>query len=280
MKRTAFAPNNSLYIKRIKNSAKYNMPVQHYHDAHEIYLQLDGTRYAFFDNMLYTFKRGDLAVFKPFDIHCFESRESDYYERYGLNFNLEDLSPLLSGEEINILSEKLGTCAVHLSEEQLQILLGYFENADRLSKNKGFLSEKLLCASMLELCAYTAQCISGTPIQTDSAADVQVAAALKYINSHYMENITLDDAAAAASTSKFYFCRKFHATTGATVLEYLNNLRLTKVHSLLLDTDMNIGEIAEATGFSSALNLTRAFKKVYEKSPRDFRRSQKEKSKR
>lgn len=76
--------------------------------------------------------------------------------------------------------------------------------------------------------------------------------------------------------SKFYFCRKFHSTTGATVLEYLNNLRLTKVHNLLLSTKMSIDEIAVSTGFSSAVNLTRAFKKVYGNSPRDFRKLKKQ----
>lgn len=39
------------------------MSVQHYHDAYEIYFQLEGKRYVFLDNICYTLKRGDVAIF-------------------------------------------------------------------------------------------------------------------------------------------------------------------------------------------------------------------------
>ena len=105
----------------------------------------------------------------------------------------------------------------------------------------------------------------------------QVIKAIKYMNKHYNEDINLDSIAEFVHTSKYYFCRLFNSTTGATVIQYLNNIRLTKVHSLLIDTNYTIEGIAQQTGFSSAINLTRTFKKVYGVSPRTFRNSQKNK---
>lgn|GEM_PF-6002284 len=46
------------------------------------------------------------------------------------------------------------------------------------------------------------------------------------------------------------FLSAFKNVTGVTVLEYLNNVRLIRVHNLLADTDYNIEEIAQQTIFS------------------------------
>ena len=89
-----------------------------------------------------------------------------------------------------------------------------------------------------------------------------------------MERLTLEELADISCLSKYHFSRKFKETTGATVFEYLNNVRLTKVHCLLLDTNMSIEEISVKTGYSSALQLMRTFKDTYGMSPRAFRKSQ------
>lgn len=60
MKRTAFSLHNELYVQYLKSENKHNMSVQHYHDTYEIYLQLSGKRYLFYDNTCYTLERGDL----------------------------------------------------------------------------------------------------------------------------------------------------------------------------------------------------------------------------
>lgn len=277
MKRTAFSPHEGIYIQNLKVSRKHNMPVQHYHDGYEIYLQLDGKRYLFFDNICYTLERGDIAVFKPFDIHYAESREVDCYERYVLNFQADALRSILTDEEIYfLLEEKMHSCIVHLSQSDTEDLSECFRHADSYSKQSGFLSEKLLCSAVLQLIMKVIAYTDKSAEVTSEHIEPRIITSLRYINKHYKENISLDKIADAAHMSKYYFCRKFHEVTGATAIEYLNNIRLTKVHSLLLSTDMSIDEIASLTGFETAVNLTRAFKKVYEIAPREFRKSKRQ----
>lgn len=276
MKRTAFSPHDGIYIQHLKTNQKHNMPVQHYHDGYEIYLQLDGKRYLFYDNICYILERGDVAIFKPFDIHYTESREADYYERYVLNFGEHVLSSILSESELHFLLEKINGCVIHLDEEQTEKIYGYFLRADEYSKQNGFFAHKLLHTAVFQLILKTMEYTDGSIEVTGEQIEPNIIKALRYIDKHYTEHISLDDIAEVAHMSRFYFCRKFHSTTGATVLEYLNNVRLTKVHNLLLSTQMSIDEIAVITGFSSAVNLTRAFKKVYGNSPRDFRKEKKQ----
>ena len=278
MKRTAFSPHDNLYINYLKNTKKHDMPVQHYHDMYEILVMLGGKRYLFCDNYCYTMERGTMAVFKPFEIHYAESRESDFYERYVINFRLEALSPLLSGNELHVLEEKLNSCVIDLTEEQTVLLCRLFKQADECSRLKGFLSEKLLLSAVLLLVMYSAGLSEGAETLSGGTADPQIVSVLKYINEHYRSVVMLDDLSDKVGISKFYLCRRFHEVTGATVMEYLNNVRLTKVHNMLLNTKNSIDDIAFETGFSSAVNLSRAFKKLYGVSPSEFRRTKKKRS--
>ncbi|MDO5398938.1 MAG: AraC family transcriptional regulator [bacterium] len=277
MKATAFSPHDGIYVQHLKTSRKHDMPVQHYHDGYEMYLQLDGKRYLFYDNICYTLERGDIAIFKPFEIHYAESRDVDYYERYVLNFQADVLRAILSDAELHLLlDEKIRSCVVHLSPEDTEDIFGYFQRADLYLKQSGFLAEKLLCSAVLQLIM---KAVIHTYDSTATAGErvaPQIITAMNYINKYYKENIDLEKLSSVACMSKYYFCRKFHEATGATALEYLNNIRLTKVHNLLLNTNMTIDEIASQTGFMSAVNLARSFKKVYGMAPREFRRSKRQ----
>lgn len=150
-----------------------------------------------------------------------------------------------------------------------------FRQADECSELKGFLSAKLLLSAVLLLVMYVAELSENMESISGGAVDPQIAEVLKYINKNYRSELTLDALAEAAGMSKFYLCRKFREVTGATVMEYLNNVRLTKVHSMLINTTNSIDEIAVESGFSSSVNLSRAFKKLYGISPSEFRRSKK-----
>ena len=275
MKRTAFSSHNELYVQYLKSENKHNMSVQHYHDTYEIYLQLSGKRYLFYDNTCYTLERGDLAIFAPFDIHYAQSRESDYYERYVVNFRLEDMSKILDSGEIHLLKQKINPCVVHLTEDRTQKVFELIKRVDEYYNRKGLFSDKLVYSAMLQLLVYVAECIDDETATDGEKISPQIIEVMKYINKHYAEDLNLDNISDIACMSKYHLCRKFKEATGATLLQYINNVRLTKVHSMLINTDMPIEEIAECTGFSSSMQLTRVFKSVYNIPPRTFRKNQK-----
>ena len=275
MKRTAFSPHEGLYVQYLKRANKHNMPVQHYHDAYEIYLQLEGRRYVFFDNICHTLEPGDLMIFKPFDIHYAESREVDYYERYVLNFHQEDLKLILSDAEISMLFQKINSCVVHLTQEQKEVVYDFFKTIKDYSMQRGFLSEKLTYSAVMQFLMYITKCLNTKMEEKPNTILPQVRDALEYISKNYKEKIVLEELAETANMSKYHFCRTFHSVTGATAIEYITNVRLTKVHNLLLNTELGIEEIARETGFGAGTTLTRVFKKVYGMSPRDFRKAKK-----
>ena len=60
--------------------------------------------------------------------------------------------------------------------------------------------------------------------------------------------------------NKYHLCLPLKEITGATVLEYLNNVRLSKAHSLLMDTGYSMEKL-RVNRLSSSLNLTRVLKR-------------------
>jgi len=273
MRQMAFVPFEEFFIEYLKQTSQSHMTVHHYHDTYEIYLHISGDRKLFLDDICYTLKKGDLAILKPFELHYTERGITNDYERYVLNFSPKNLSFLLSEAEIHMLFEKLDSCVVHLSDEQFQTIYDYFKQINKFAEHKSFLSHKLLYSAIFQLIMEISDLPPKNEVALSQSVPPEVVTVIHYINKHYQENIDLDSLALLVHMSKYHFCRVFHQSTGATFLEYLYNVRLTKVHRLLLDTPMPLKEIARKTGFTSTAHLTRVFHQVYQVSPREFRKS-------
>lgn len=85
--------------------------------------------------------------------------------------------------------------------------------------------------------------------------------ALYYINSHFTEKISLEQAASVACMSPNYFSAYFKKVSHYGFSEYVTKLRLEKVKEMEQTTDLTMGEIAAACGFSNMSNFYRLYKK-------------------
>lgn len=95
-----------------------------------------------------------------------------------------------------------------------------------------------------------------------------------YISNHYQETITLDSIAEEANISKSLCNEIFKEYSGESPITYLMHFRARKVAEYLSSTSYSMNEIANLTGFAGASYMTETFKKFFDKSPREFRKSQ------
>jgi len=100
---------------------------------------------------------------------------------------------------------------------------------------------------------------------------IHMNAIMDFIEKNYASDITLDDMAAVACSSKYHFCRNFKKITGYGPYEYLVKYRVNKAKSLLKETDIPVGEIAESVGFGSTSNFIQTFKKLEGLTPLKYR---------
>ncbi|MCM1125168.1 MAG: response regulator [Lachnospiraceae bacterium] len=92
-----------------------------------------------------------------------------------------------------------------------------------------------------------------------------------YIESHYMEDISLQDAAAQLNYSDVYFCKFFKQNFDKNFIMYLSELRVEKAKELLADMTVNIKEISQRVGFRDSGYFTKVFKRVTGVTPSEYR---------
>ena len=94
-----------------------------------------------------------------------------------------------------------------------------------------------------------------------------IAVAVAYIEDHLTEELDIDQIAARAHVSSFYFQKIFHVLCGFTLGEYIRSRRLTLAAQELCSTDIRVIDAALKYGYDSPDSFARAFQKFHGISP-------------
>jgi AraC family transcriptional regulator len=97
------------------------------------------------------------------------------------------------------------------------------------------------------------------------------AKALWFIESHFSEELTLDDVANAAAVSRYHMSRVFGLATGYSVIRYVRGRRLTEAARSLASGAPDILAVALDAGYNSHEAFTRAFRDQFGITPELFR---------
>ena len=92
-----------------------------------------------------------------------------------------------------------------------------------------------------------------------------------WLEHHYMQDVSLDQAAEAMGMSSFYFSRFFRTSYNQTFLEYLTAYRIDRAVELLQQTDIPVREIAVRVGYTDANYFTKVFKRHLGVTPTEYR---------
>ncbi|WP_028549968.1 helix-turn-helix domain-containing protein [Paenibacillus sp. UNC451MF] len=92
-----------------------------------------------------------------------------------------------------------------------------------------------------------------------------------YIRVHFREPIGLQTLADLVFMNSNYVSKMFKEVTGQTFIDFLTEIRFEEACRLLQNTDKNINEIAELTGFGQKQNVIRTFKKMTGLTPTEYR---------
>jgi two-component system response regulator YesN len=107
--------------------------------------------------------------------------------------------------------------------------------------------------------------------QIRSEIDGIIPNVLKYLNNHYFENITLDDAAKRVNLSYHYFSKVFKDEVGKNFVDYLTELRIEKSMSFLENNRWSIKEVCHKIGYNDPNYYCKIFKKVTGMTPTEYR---------
>jgi len=93
------------------------------------------------------------------------------------------------------------------------------------------------------------------------------------ILSNFAESINFSELAACSQITYRTFLRRFKQSTGQTPLEYQQYLRSQNAKDLLKNTNLNIQEISELSGYVDASHFSKVFKHFVGQTPNVYRQS-------
>ncbi|ASK29971.1 AraC family transcriptional regulator [Chryseobacterium sp. T16E-39] len=100
--------------------------------------------------------------------------------------------------------------------------------------------------------------------------DKRLTQAINHLNTHYTQDLKMEDLSDIASLSLRSLERIFKKETGLTLIKYQQMLRIIKSLELLSANEWTISEIAYQVGYKSLQAYTNSFQSVMQYRPSDF----------
>ncbi len=101
---------------------------------------------------------------------------------------------------------------------------------------------------------------------------LKIMPALIYIEENYNKKLTLDEVSRIAGLSSTYFCKIIKSVLGATLIEYINFVRVCVAEHALFSTSQSVIEVAYGCGFPSVSYFNKVFKSIVGCTPSQYKK--------
>lgn len=243
----------------------------HFHDCYELYYLEDGEITYFVDEDIYTVQKGNFILIPPGVIHKTLPYHRQAHTRILIYLKPEFLRDFLAEDPalLDCFARPLVTMAGKGTAERL--LFGLLDEAERGAHPvmlRAMTGELLVWLNRWAV--QEADMPSAAP-RISAGVNEKVLEAVRFLNAHYMEDISLSKLAARFYMNPTYLSRIFRKVMGVSYSEYLIRVRIRQALRLLNDTDKKITEIAQETGFHSDNHFCKMFRQVMGVSPLKYR---------
>ncbi len=249
----------------------------HYHPEYEICLTLNSRGQRYIGDHIADYDHLDLVLLGPKLPHTWcssELIEPGTHLTYVAQLPAQWIENLATQPELRALSallekSKYGAEFSRATAEQVQQCFIAMDDASPLQRLIG-----LLEILQLLIGDNQAQVICSNDyapaIFPDSATE-KIDKVIAYIHQHYTQELNAEHLAELVHMSTNHFHRFFKQRTEQTLTELVNQLRVGKACSLLLNSDLPVAIISERCGFNNLSNFNRRFLQFKACTPREFR---------
>lgn len=250
----------------------------HYHDFHKILILLSGDVTYCVEGRSYDLLPNDIVLVNAGEVHRPIIKSDAPYERIIIYVSPDFLA------EYQKENNDLGLCLRQATEEQSHVLRfrsafsarldAAIHTLDLTLHDNDYASELYQQVLFLEFMILLNRASLHDRIEfiENSPSDEKIVAVLSYLNEHLTEEISIDELSAHFYLSRYYLMHAFKEQTGYTIGGYLSTKRLFLAKKLIAD-GMPITEVCYACGFKNYSTFSRAYKKSFGESPRDYRQS-------
>lgn len=266
------APNTKLPVYFDIYETYNQLIPSHWHNHLEVLYMFQGTMHIVRNDEKYTINENELFVVNSGDIHL--TRSPGNIKVLLLQIPYELLNHSIP-EYKTIRFREYFSKDEQNEEPAFQKMIQYLLTMRELYE-QGEDGYQFLFTSNLNLFLHTIYrhyAIRENLIEKNKAAKhlSRLKEVIDYVEQNYMEHISLEEVATLVALNPEYFCRSFKKYTGFTLMEYINLVRITHIHSDILNTDDSITSIQERHGFTNYKVFNRMFKESYGCTPSKLR---------
>ena len=264
--------------KVILNPENSHPDTRHWHSYFEITCVQKGRGKYFVNGQEYTMDKGDIIIFNNVEPHGWTLLDGDMellVMIFSPEFVAEKLSFFDSGylkpfvERGSNFKNRIGSEEPLSHEIRKGIREIYREWRDKKDGYDLMIKANILRILTMLIRACQGESKSEEMLKEKKNAMKRLERALEYIDKHFCDKISLEEAAGAAFMSPSYFSTYFRKVTDISFSEYVTRLRIAHARELLKTTDRSVTDVAMECGFNNTSNFYRLYKRHTGHSPRE-----------
>ncbi len=244
--------------------------VVHWHEYYEIEYIISGKARMSVNGVTYEYGAGYLSFVSPNDFHHFESLDGKLLNRIVLDIREE----ALTSELRQFLSIYKPPFIIKADEDSDIVRLlkdFYFEyskqNDEFVAKHTAYLAFSRIIREV----KLGNNLVSASDFAVNDSQLKSIKMILQYIDFHYNEKLTRDDIAEKFGYSPGYLSKLFKKVLGEGLFEHIIGLRIKKARELIMNSDLQIGEIIRKVGYNSPSLFYKHFSEHYKMMPYEIK---------
>ena len=255
----------------ILSDTEYFRP--HYHDYCEIFILLDGSAKHLINGTVVPLKKKDMVFIRPSDTHDYASYDGKTFSMLNITFTKETAEQIFDflgeGFPSKMLTEAPLPPIVHLNAGEFTVFNDRMAAVGAISSDDVSLRKTVLRTLIFDIF---------TKYYSDFSLNTRtVPLWLEVLCSEIRKNGSFTDGSeklfSLTDKSREHVCRSMKKYMGVTVTEFINELRLTYICNMLLNSNHSITEIIYESGFNNISWASELFKAKYGMTMREYRRT-------
>ncbi len=237
----------------------------HNHDEYEIYMFLGGDSYYVVEGKSYSLEPYDMIIIRRHEMHRIFHKSNMPYSRIVLMVKPEFFSDNECEEYERQFINAEGSTGNKIDADIVRDS-GLYDAFMRIKKySDNYTAEDTpVVKSVVTEILYLIDRV--TRFSSDDIPNKMLKDIIRFINTHYYDNLSIDDISANFYVSKYHLCRIFKAATGLTIHKYITQKRMTRVRELV-SSGSNITEAAMCSGFGNYSSFYRQYLKENNAAP-------------
>lgn len=270
--RSSYFADERLPLKLVRRTPQPPYPL-HTHEFAELVVVFSGSGTHFTETGEQTVTSGDVFIIDGNNAHGF--RNLNDLMLVNILFDPDRLSvPKTELEAIPAVrrqSRRIPRRRLRLDGRQLAKTESLIETLERECREKRTGYRSFAAATFLQIIGHLARC-SAERISALPGTGHRLAEAVALLEENPDRRIRMDELVEISELSESTLLRRFKKAFGMSPLKYHLSLRIERACELLARPELSITEVSYRSGFSDSNYFSRQFRKVKQRSPREYRR--------